>query len=83
MSKIIKFPKREQKISEELRALIRMSDEFDEIIIRNLEKGHNVRDVAGIIAHRLGTLLNTQSDDDKVQLLRLVTRILRNRSGTL
>lgn len=51
------------KTSAELQLLLRLSNEIDAVIIGYLHRDADARSVAGVLAHRLGTLLGTQKNE--------------------
>ena len=57
MGKVVPFPSREPRDAEALR-LMKIADEIDQVILKHLDAGLiNPRDLAGLMAHRLGTLM--------------------------
>jgi len=66
-----------------MRDLIQVGREIDFVIINNLEKEMSIKNLVGILAHRLGTLLATQPIDTKIAYLRMVNRIIRGRTDIL
>jgi hypothetical protein len=60
MGEIIKFPEqsRGNGRDKEAEVLLRIADEIDAVILENLRSGAvDPRDMAGLLAHRLGTLM--------------------------
>jgi hypothetical protein len=56
--------------------LMRISDEIDQVIIKHLEAGDvDPRDLAGLLAHRLGTLMRHQ--EQKTILWDVCERVLK------
>ena len=56
-AKILKFPAKDQDIKGTMK-LLKLSDKFDQIILEQLESGElSVNEVAGILSHRLGSLI--------------------------
>ncbi len=63
MGNIIKFPTK-QAFPPEVRQLKDLSDQIDSLVLAAIDKGIDPNEVAGLLAHRLGTLLrgvNTKS----------------------
>lgn len=57
MGQIIQFPSRPARDGEALK-MMKVADEIDAVILKHLEAGElDPRDIAGLIAHRLGTLM--------------------------
>ncbi len=57
MGKVIQFPQVDQKDAE-AKKLMGIADEIDAVIIKHLNGGDvDPRDLAGLLAHRLGTLM--------------------------
>jgi len=57
---ILKF---KPKMDPELKQLLQISDDIDGIVLGALGKKLDARSVAGVLAHRLGTLLGTQKNE--------------------
>lgn len=71
MGQVLKFPgdkksKRMSKINEvEIKKLLEVSNAIDNIIVESLESGDvQARDVAGVLAHRLGALMRHSDKKD-------------------
>lgn len=68
MAKVIQFPKtaNQEKKEKEIETLKLVSDQLDDVILEAiLEKNLDPKEVAGIIAHRLGSLMRKlESKDD-------------------
>lgn len=60
MDNVLQF---KPKTSGELQLLLRLSTEIDNVVISYLKRDVDARSVAGVLAHRLGTLLGTQKND--------------------
>jgi hypothetical protein len=59
--------------------LLRISDEIDAVILHHVESGNiDIRDLAGLLSHRLGTLMN--HIEDKKDLLPLCMRVLKKQA---
>ena len=57
MGKVIKFPEQNRRDAE-VQKLLRIADEIDSVIISHLRSGDvEPREIAGLLAHRLGTLM--------------------------
>ncbi len=61
MGNVIKFPAREVELTgrdREAKRLMAIADEIDAIILRHLNEGTvDPRELAGLLSHRLGTLM--------------------------
>lgn len=59
--------------------LLKISDEIDALILRHVQSGEvDLRDLAGLLSHRLGTLMS--HIDDKNELLPLCMRVLKRQA---
>lgn len=66
MGKVVQFPSREPQDTEAIR-LMRIADELDQVILKHLDLGDiDPRDLAGLVAHRLGTLMRHLDQKDKL-----------------
>ena len=75
MGKVIEFPGRGVQESE-ARRLMRVADEIDAVILKHLDQGEiDPRDLAGLIAHRLGTLMRHL--DQKSKLWDVCEKVLK------
>ena len=58
MGKVLPFKLAAPEADSEARRLMRIADEIDSVILKHLDAGEvDPRDLAGLIAHRLGTLM--------------------------
>ncbi len=79
MAKIIKFTPKQQ-ISPELIKLCDFSDDIDAVVKHYLvQDGIEVRDIIGVLAHRLGSLLN--AIDSKEELWAVCEEVLRKQAS--
>ena len=79
MGKVIDFPIIRRQDSDAAR-LKRIADELDEVIVRHLTEGHvEGSDMAGILAHRLGTLMRHLND--KSQLWDICEKVLKKQAA--
>jgi hypothetical protein len=75
MGKLIQFPGREAQ-DREAKRLMRIADEIDAVILKHLDSGEvDPRDLAGLIAHRLGTLMRHL--DQKSKLWDVCEKVLK------
>lgn len=59
--------------------LLKISDEIDQLIMHHVQTGHvELRDLAGLLSHRLGTLMS--HIDDKKELLPVCMNVLRRQA---
>lgn len=66
MAKIIKFPKQKRHDQAVLK-LKDLSDRLDDVILGALaQEGIDPKDVAGLLAHRLGSLMRPMSQKDRL-----------------
>jgi hypothetical protein len=78
MGKVIPFPAKEQE-DEEIMKMLRISDEIDDVILKHLNGGAiDPKDLAGLLAHRLGTLM--RSIDEKSKLWDVCQRVLKKQA---
>lgn len=75
MGKVIKFPTKASDDSAAVK-LIGIADEIDAVILRHLDSGAiDPRDIAGLLAHRLGTLMRHM--DQKGKLWDVCEKVLK------
>ena len=78
MGKIIKFPAHRSQQAQ-LVAMKLVADELDDIIIKGMtEEGLEAREIAGILAHRLGSLM--RSMDGKSELWDVCQKVLKKQA---
>lgn len=59
--------------------LLKVSDEIDALLLHHLQSGEiELRDLAGLLSHRLGTLMS--HIDDKKELLPVCMQVLRRQA---
>lgn len=67
MAKVIKFPSRRPEQNKNIIKLKNASDNIDSVIIGCLnDPGLDPKEVAGLLAHRLGALLKNMDKKDKL-----------------
>lgn len=75
MGKVIQFPSRVKADSDAVK-LIKIADEIDAVILKHLDRGEiDPRDIAGLLAHRLGTLMRHM--DQKGKLWDVCEKVLK------
>lgn len=77
MGKVIDFQSKKKSKTDqtELARLLNLSDQVDQIILETLQKGLvDPKELAGILAHRLGTLIS--HFDNKTLLLQTCIEVL-------
>ena len=90
MGKIIQFPTKqlkaklnvrsEQTLDTEALRLMQVSDELDAVILKYIESGAvDPRDLAGLMAHRLGTLMRHL--DQKSKLWDVCQKVLKSQAA--
>ena len=73
-SKVIKFPQKDQDYKETMK-LLKVSDQLDQIIIENIESGKlSMNEIAGLLAHRLGSLV--RMSEQKQDLLQVCLSVI-------
>ncbi len=79
MGDVIQFPTRDKE-DEAIHMLLKISDEIDEVILRHIDSGEvDPKDVAGLLAHRLGTLM--RSVDEKTKLWDVCEKVLKRQAA--
>lgn len=79
MAKIIPFRKVE-KPDKEILKLLKISDEFDAVLLRHLSAGDvDPIDLVGVLAHRLGTLMNRI--EEKSELWDVCERVVKKQAA--
>jgi hypothetical protein len=59
--------------------LLKISDEIDAVILKHVQNGDvDVRDLAGLLSHRLGTMMN--HIEDKEDLLPICMRVMKRQA---
>lgn len=59
--------------------LLKISDEIDALILRHIESGEvDLRDLAGLLSHRLGTMMS--HIEDKKELLPVCMNVLKRQA---
>jgi len=67
------IPIKNKKEDKEIKEIIRISNEFGDLIVDNIEKGVDQYTLCAIIGDRLGELIRV-SKEDKRTLINLVTK---------
>ncbi len=79
MAKIIKFPE-QKRIDTEAERLLQVADEIDAVIVNHLRDGQiDPRELAGVLAHRLGTLM--RHIDQKSVLWDFCEKVLKSQAA--
>lgn len=79
MAKIIKFPE-QKRIDAEAERLLQVADEIDAVIVNHLRDGQiDPRELAGVLAHRLGTLM--RHIDQKSVLWDFCEKVLKSQAA--
>lgn len=78
-AKILEF-KQKTKIDTESAKLLKVADEIDAVILNYLHKDMDARDLAGLMAHRLGTLMRHIDLADREVLWLIVQKVLREQA---
>lgn len=75
MGKVINFPTKATADSDAVK-LVKIADEIDSVILKHLDSGAiDPRDIAGLLAHRLGTLMRHM--DQKGKLWDVCEKVLK------
>ena len=81
MGKVIQFPQN-RRLETTVQRLKKVSDEFDSVIIQALEnEGVEAHEIAGILAHRLGSLMKNM--DEKSKLWDVCQRVLKKQADII
>jgi hypothetical protein len=78
-AKVLPFRKSETIDAESLR-MLKVADEIDAVILNNINKDMDARDLAGLIAHRLGTLMRHIEAKDREVMWLIVQKVLREQA---
>ena len=65
MNQVIAFP-RERRFSQETRQLKDLSDQIDAIVMQAIDEGIPIYEIAGLLSHRLGTLMRNVEEKDRL-----------------
>jgi len=82
MGKIIKF-RSKQAVEEErhARVLMQISDEIDTLVLGHILDGQvDPKDLAGLLAHRLGNLIRHLDESDREKLWEVCATVLRRQA---
>lgn len=78
MGKVLPF-KRPQSTGMTAKLMVEIADEIDEIILRRLGDGQiDAKDLAGLLAHRLGTMMSHV--EEKTELWFLCEKVLKKQA---
>lgn len=68
MAKVLEFKTLEQRREETVTyKLVKMADEIDQVLMRHLtDDDIDPRELVGVLAHRLGTLMNRLEEKDEL-----------------
>lgn len=77
MGKVIQFPQKE-KFSEEAVQMKDVSDQLDAVILDALYEGMDPYEVAGLLSHRLGSLMHSM--EDRARLWKVLERVLKRQA---
>lgn len=78
MAKIIEFPKNRAKDAH-LHKLKDLSDQMDQVVLAALREGVDPHEIAGLLAHRLGTLI--RPIDHKSELWTVCEKVLKKQAS--
>jgi len=83
MGKLIPFEakkNKEGKLDKEALKMLKIADEIDSVILKHIDGEVDARDVAGLLAHRLGTLMRHVNEHDRKILWHIVMKVLKDQS---
>ncbi len=60
--------------------MLKVADEIDAVILKNIGENMDARDLAGLLAHRLGTLMRHIEPKDREVLWVIVQKVLREQA---
>lgn len=89
MGKVISFEDRLKKkvaespsrIDQQAHLMLKVADEIDGVILRHVAKNLDVRDIAGLLAHRLGALMAHIEEDARGPLMVVIKKILTSQAN--
>jgi len=82
MGKVIKFPF-ERAVQRDSERFLKVADMIDAVIKNELMSGRiSGKEIAGLLAHRLGALMAHVSDEERQTLLELCEKIMRAQANT-
>ena len=78
MGKVLQFKKRDQ-VGKAAEKMVEIADEIDSVILRRLSDSEvDARDLAGLLAHRLGTLMS--HIEEKSELWYICEKVLKKQA---
>ena len=79
MGKVLKFRQKERQEDRITRKMIEIADDIDAVILKHLQDSDvEIKDVAGLLSHRLGTLMNHL--EDKSELWFVIEKVLKKQA---
>ncbi len=83
MGKLIPFEckkNKDGKVDKEALRMLKIADEIDSVILKHIDDEVDARDIAGLLAHRLGTLMRHVNEEDRKILWHIVMKVLREQA---
>lgn len=77
MGKVLKFPVKDKDL-ESAQKLVNVGAEIDQILYKALAEDLNPKEVAGVLSHRLGSLIHLV--DEKSELWPICERVLKRQA---
>ena len=79
MGKVLKFRHKESQEDRITRKMIEIADDIDALILDHLQDNEvEIKDIAGLLSHRLGTLMNHL--EDKSELWFVLEKVLKKQA---
>ena len=79
MGRLIKFPGRKTKELATAEKLVEVAEEVDAVILKHLQDDSiDPRDLVGLLAHRMGTLMNHL--DEKSELWQICEKVMKKQA---
>lgn len=79
-AKILPFKKKAEELDPDSLRMLKVADEIDAVILKNIGENMDARDLAGLLAHRLGTLMRQIEPKDREVLWIIVKKVLREQA---
>lgn len=79
MKNVIPFPQRREN-DKHAETMLRIADALDQTILNHLNVDAQAREIAGIMAHRLGTLVRQVSGKERRALIDVCEKVFREQA---
>ena len=79
MGKVLQFRQKERQEHRITSKMIDIADDIDAVILKHLQDSDvEIKDIAGLLSHRLGTLMNHL--EDKSELWYVIEKVLKKQA---